>query len=150
MTLDLSGHYELDRDRSDSLYTHMMALGCDEIAALASEKLEITVNIVQTATELSMFQTSQLGESKRVLSLEPGKETMENDTRRAKVVMGPKSVVIETHFNKGRLVDSRHFEQDGKVLAQVLELTVKDNPHAIIRTRRFLNRLPQSAPPVEQ
>ena len=138
--MDLSGHYQLDREHSDSLFTHMQALGCDEIAALASEKLEIEVDIVQTPDQLIMYQTSQLGGSKRILSLIPGKETIESDTRRAKVVMGPKTVVIETHFSKGRLVDSRHFEKDGHVLAQVLELMVSDNPHAIIRTRRYLNK----------
>lgn len=146
--MDLTGRYELDRERSDSLYNHMKTLGCDEIAALASEKLHITIDIVQTKDELSIWQASQLGDSKRVLYLEPGRETTESDSRKATVSFGPKTITIETTFARGKLVDTRHFEQDGAVLAQLLELTVKEAPQNVIRTRRYLKKIGPPDPAV--
>ena len=47
------------------MYPHMKAMGCDEIAALASEKLEIILNIVQTDAAITVWQKSQLGITKR-------------------------------------------------------------------------------------
>ena len=81
--LNLTGRYELDRVKSESLYAHMRALGCDDIAALASEKLVISLEVRQTPSQLSINQTSQLGETSRILRLDG--ETAEADGRKATV-----------------------------------------------------------------
>ncbi len=39
--LNLTGEWELDKENSQTIYNHMRLLGCDEIAALASEKVWI-------------------------------------------------------------------------------------------------------------
>ena len=143
--MNLTGRYELDRDRSESLYTHMKSLQCDEIAALASEKLHVTIDIIQTDGEIHIWQNSQLGDTKRVLMIDG--ETLENDSRRATVTLSPTSVLIETNFNKGRLLDRRHFEEDGEVMAQQLELTVNGLP-GTIKTKRFFKKLGPPDPSV--
>ena len=136
--MNMTGRFELDRERSESLYAHMKSLQCDEIAALASEKLHVTIDIVQTDSEIHIWQNSQLGDTKRVLLLDG--ETAEGDGRKASVVLSPTSILIETNFQKGRLTDKRHFEEDGEVMAQVLELTVNGLP-GTIRTRRYFRKL---------
>ena len=141
--VNLTGRFTLDKDRSESLYPHMKALGCDEIAALASEKLNITVDIVQTATSLTIFQSSQLGDTKRTLNLDG--TTTETSTRTAKVTNDDRLLVIETTFPKGRIVDRR--SMDGEDMAQVLELTIKGADH-VIRTRRLFRKLGPPDPSV--
>jgi len=133
--LNLTGRYALDRERSESLYPHMRALGCEEIAALASEKLNITLDIVHTASTLTIWQSSQLGDTKRVL--QTGGTTAETPSRAAKVSCDDRALVIETVFPKGRIVDRRTLQDD--VMAQTLELTVKGSDQAI-RTRRYFRR----------
>ena len=66
--LVLSGKWNLDKERSQSLYPHMKAMGCDEIAALASEKLNLVINIAQTKEALNIWQHSQLGPTHRTVS----------------------------------------------------------------------------------
>jgi hypothetical protein len=145
MMMNLTGRYELDRERSESLYTHMKSLQCDEIAALASEKLHVTIDIVQNDSELHIWQNSQLGDTKRMLLLEG--ETIESDTRRATMTLSPSNVVIETVFNKGRLVDRRHFEEDGELMVQQLELTVNGSA-GVVRTRRVFKKVGPPDPSV--
>jgi len=142
--LNISGRYELDRTRSESLYNHMRALGCDDIAALASEKLIITLDIVQTGTSLTINQSSQLGETTRVLRLD-GTETSEGEGRKAIVTLAPATLHIETRFNKGKLSDTRTLEDD--VMSQVLELTIKGATTPPIVTRRYMKR--QGPPQIE-
>ena len=136
--INISGRYELDREKSESLYSHMKALGCEEIAALASEKLQVTVDIIQTDTDLTIWQNSQLGDTKRVLFLR--EETIESDARKASVTLTPTSITIETTFPKGKLVDKRQYEEEGEMLMQVLELTVHGVP-GTIKTRRFMKKV---------
>lgn len=146
-TINLTGRYELDRERSQSLYPHMKALGCDEIAALASEKLHITVDIIQSKTELHIWQTSQLGETKRVLSLTD--YTNESDTRKAKVTLiGHNKIIIATTFPQGDIVDSRTLDEDGEVMSQVIELRLSNNSaeEPPIRTERYMKKLGPPAP----
>jgi hypothetical protein len=83
-----------------------------------------------------MHQTSQLGETTRVLKLDG--ETAEQDNRRATVTISPTTLQIETRFPKGRLMDTRVMHDD--VMHQTLELTVKGAAHAIT-TRRYLKRI---------
>jgi hypothetical protein len=155
--LNISGKYEVDRERSESLYPHMVrarappagtsartsthgapqrALGCDEIAALASEKLVVTLDIFQTPASITIHQTSQLGETTRVLRLDG--ETLEHDGRRATVTLSASSIHVDTRFAKGRLSDTRVLDDEG--MAQVLELTVKGLPNAIT-TKRYMKRV---------
>lgn len=136
MAINFTGKWELDRARSESLYAHMKALGCDEIAALASEKLTIVVNIFQNEKTLTIYQNSQLGDTMRVLRLD-GNETAESASRTALATLTPGLLTIATRFPQGSLLDRRSFEDDTrKVVAQLLELSVKDGPTIV--TKRFL------------
>jgi hypothetical protein len=67
---NMDGKWQVIKERSESLYTHMKALGCDEIAALASEKLDIWLNIEHSPNNpvIKIYQTSQLGTTLRVLN----------------------------------------------------------------------------------
>jgi len=136
--MNLTGRFELDRERSESLYQHMKSLNCDEIAALASEKLHVTIDIIHTDREIHIWQNSQLGDTKRVLMVEG--ETQETPDRKATVVLTPTDITIETTFSKGKLIDKRQFEEDGEVLAQQLELAVTGQP-GVIRTKRYFRKL---------
>lgn len=141
----LTGRYEVDKEHSGSLYSHMKALGCDEIAALASEKLRIIINIVQTKTEIHFWQSSQLGDTKRVLLLD--RETDEGDERKATVTFSESGMEIFTTFPKGTLKDERSFAEDGSGdVVQQLELTV--GSEAPLATKRLLKRLGAPDPEV--
>ena len=140
----LTGRYEVDKDRSESLYTHMKALGCDEIAALASEKLRIVVDIVQNSSEIQFWQSSQLGDTKRVLQLEG--ETMEGDGKVANVSLTETGIEIFTTFPKGNLKDTRFYDEvDNGDIIQLLELKVAGNT---ITTKRLFKRLGPPDPSV--
>jgi hypothetical protein len=67
---NMDGKWQVIKERSESLYTHMKALGCDEIAALASEKLDIWLNIEHSPDDpvIRIYQTSQLGTTLRELN----------------------------------------------------------------------------------
>jgi len=136
--MNLTGRYELDRERSESLYNHMKSLQCDEIAALASEKLHVTIDIVQSEDELHVYQNSQLGDTKRVLFLR--EETEENESRKATVTLTATTIQIDTVFPRGKLIDKRHFEDNGGIMAQQLELSVTGMA-GVIKTKRYFRKL---------
>mmetsp|Transcript_13644 Transcript_13644/g.16926 ORF Transcript_13644/g.16926 Transcript_13644/m.16926 type:complete len:219 (-) Transcript_13644:352-1008(-) len=140
--LNLTGQWQLNKEKSSSMYPHMKAMGCDEIAALASEKLEIILNIVQTDTAITVWQKSQLGITKRMLRLQG--ETIENSEhgdRRINTNLSLTEMIVDTKFKQGRLVDHRTAkrETDGSlVLCTQLTLTMKDHPEPIKTMRYFV------------
>ena len=147
MATNLTGRFVLDRDRSESLYKHMRAMGCEEIAALASEKLNVTLDVVHNQNSLTLWQSSQLGETKRALNLE-GTTTesgVQTGARTAKTYTQDRFVVIETTFARGRIVDRRTMQDD--VMVQMLELQVKGSEQ-VIRTQRFFKRVGPPDPAV--
>ena len=146
--LDLSGRYELDRDKSESLYTHMSAMGCEEIAALASEKLNLRVNVVMTDESVQFWQTSQLGTTYRKLVY--GKETPETGValeRRALARIVGNSLVIVTRWDRGVITDRREMKPDANVMINVLELSVQGHSKPI-RTVRYFKRTGDPDPEV--
>lgn len=141
--MDLSGAWELEKERSQSMYPHMKLLGCDEIAALASEKLNLTMHINQTATRISVWQRSQLGIVHRGLHIgQPTTEVSSQGERTINVAVTPESMVVESRFALGALVDTRTLETDagtGDVhLRAHLKLTVNDG--SVQETTRFFKK----------
>ena len=90
---------------------------------------------MHSATSLTLWQSSQLGETKRLLHMEG--VTTELPTRTARISIEDHFVVIETNFPKGRIVDRRTINDD--IMVQVLELTVKGTEQ-VIRTNRFFKK----------
>jgi hypothetical protein len=115
----------------------MRALGCDEIAALASEKLNLSIDIVHTKTNLTFSQSSQLGDTKRVLHVDG--PTTDAVGRVAYITTDPNAgtLTIHTTMKNGKIVDTRLLE--GDTMIQTLLLTIKGSDHPI-RTTRYLIR----------
>lgn len=142
--LNLSGKWELDKDRSQSMYHHMKAMGCDEIASLASEQLNVVMNIVQKNGAITAWQQSQLGVTRRMLYV--GKESMEvatDETRKVWISATSNEMTVDTKFKGGRLMDSRVLQQepDGSVvLVTSLALSIRGKSGSV-RTTRYFNRV---------
>jgi hypothetical protein len=143
--VNMTGHWELDRERSQSLYTHMRLLGCDEIASLASEKLALAMHCVQTGKHLYTWQVSQLGVVFRGLQM--GKETSETSQslgeRSVWVTVTPGEVLVETKFKSGRLLDTRTISVDVKgerILCTVLDLSLSTDGGSCKTVRYFRYR----------
>ena len=142
--LNLTGKWELDKDRSQSMYPHMKAMGCDEIASLASEQLNIMMNIVQKDGAITVWQLSQLGVTKRMLYI--GKESMEKATdevRKVWISAQDSEMTVDTKFKGGRLMDTRILQQepDGTVaLVTTLALSIRGKS-GTIRTTRYFTRV---------
>jgi len=140
--LNLTGEWTLDKERSQSMYPHMKAMGCDEIAALASEKLNITLSIVQSGGVITVWQKSQLGMTKRMLRI--GQETTEasgQGDRKVVITMNDNQMLVDTRFKKGRLLDTRSLQQGGDgnlLLVTTLALTLKGVPGHTRTTRYFV------------
>lgn len=140
--LNLTGTWELDKEKSQTMYSHMILLGCDEIAALASEKLNIRLHIIQTDTRLNVWQQSQLGIVYRGLGI--GKDTSEKSShgdRKVWVSVSEKEVTVDTKFKKGRLLDHRQVNLDPETGEQVmvtsLQLSMRGQPKSTKTTRYF-------------
>mmetsp|Transcript_10507 Transcript_10507/g.18569 ORF Transcript_10507/g.18569 Transcript_10507/m.18569 type:complete len:207 (-) Transcript_10507:292-912(-) len=152
MALDLSGAWELDKERSQSMYPHMKLLGCDEIAALASEKLNLTLHVVQSKKQISTWQQSQLGIVYRGLLI--GQDTTEHSSmgeRKVFVTAGPKEMTVDSKFRTGRLLDTRSIEVDQEtgepVLVTVLQLTMRGQGGSA-KTTRYFKRIGDPDPEV--
>mmetsp|Transcript_19901 Transcript_19901/g.50287 ORF Transcript_19901/g.50287 Transcript_19901/m.50287 type:complete len:214 (+) Transcript_19901:52-693(+) len=140
--LNLTGAWELDKERSQSMYPHMKLLGCDEIAALASEKLNLKLHIIQSADRISVWQQSQLGIVYRALSI--GNDTIEHSSlgeRKVWVAVNPDEIIVDTKFKNGRLLDTRTVHLDpetgDQVLCTVLQLTMRGHGGSAKTTRYF-------------
>mmetsp|Transcript_11198 Transcript_11198/g.12839 ORF Transcript_11198/g.12839 Transcript_11198/m.12839 type:complete len:213 (+) Transcript_11198:310-948(+) len=138
--LNLTGKWTLNKEKSQSLYPHMKAMGCEEIAALASEKLEIILNIVQTDEAITVWQKSQLGITKRMLRI--GSETIEKSEhgdRKVNIGLSLTEMIVETKFKFGQILDHRTAkrEADGLVLCSKLTLDMRDTPDKITTLRYF-------------
>mmetsp|Transcript_5570 Transcript_5570/g.8652 ORF Transcript_5570/g.8652 Transcript_5570/m.8652 type:complete len:204 (-) Transcript_5570:62-673(-) len=140
--IDLTGEWELDKPRSQTMYEHMKLMGCDEIAALASEKLHLRMHVVQTPNRISVWQQSQLGLVYRALHI--GQDTMETSSqgdRKVWVSLNPNEMMVDTKFKNGRLLDTRTIQQDKAtgetLLCTVLQLTMKGHAGACRTTRYF-------------
>ncbi len=106
--LNITGQWELVRDRSESMYPHMKAMGCDEIAALASEKLNIMLTIVQTSQKLTIWQKSQLGTTTRQLKVnDEVLEKASQGDRHVGVSVLDDFIQVVTKFPRGVLTDTR-------------------------------------------
>ena len=118
----------------------MIAMGCEEIAALASEKLNLRINVVMTDEYVQIWQTSQLGTTTR--KLEYGKETLEKGValeRRAVARIEGNQLVILTKWEKGTITDRRELRPDGQVLDNTIELIIEGQSKPY-KTKRYFNR----------
>jgi len=109
------------------MYAHMKALGCDEIAALASEKLQVTMQIIQTDKLMSVWQQSQLGMVHRTLYLDRATpEKSSQGDRSVTVEVKATEMIVKTTFEHGCLVDTRTVreENDQEVLNSELMLSM--------------------------
>lgn len=114
-------------------------MGCEEIAALASEKLNLVINIKQTSDSIVVYQKSQLGFTKRTLSV--GNEIVEPDAqfeRKVLTKVNPDSISVETTFKNGTLTDTRTFAGPS-LIKQVLVLNLKQNNP--VTTVRYLKKV---------
>jgi len=134
------------------MYPHMKALGCDEIAALASEKLNLKMHVVQTSDMLSVWQQSQLGVVHR--SLHIGQDTQESSSqgdRKVWVTIGPKEITVDTKFKNGRLLDTRTLDRDratgDTIMCTTMTLTIRQ-PSNTVRTRRYFRRVGEPDPEI--
>lgn len=150
--IDLNGAWELDRERSHSMYAHMRLLGCDEIAALASEKLNLRLHIVQTEERINVWQKSQLGVVYRALSI--GKDTVEVSSqgeRKVWVTVSPTEMIVDTKFKNGRLLDTRTIEVNTEtgeeILTTCLQLTMRGQGGST-KTMRYFKKTGPADPEV--
>lgn len=114
-------------------------MGCEEIAALASEKLNLVINVKQTEDTIVVYQKSQLGFTKRTLMI--GVEMIEPEAqfeRRVHTKVTADSINVETTFKNGTLSDTRTFVNPS-LIKQVLVLSLKSsNP---VTTVRYLKKV---------
>jgi len=151
---NLSGAWELDSERSDSLYSHMKALGCEEIAALASDKLHLRMHVIQTESRLHVWQRSQLGIVHR--SLHVGQETQEvspgHGHRKVLVTVSEQGMNVHTTFRGGEISDTRTLETDRRtgdvILVVVILLKINEPEPTTIRTKRCFRRIGDPDPEI--
>ncbi len=114
-------------------------MGCEEIAALASEKLNLVINVKQTEDTIVVYQKSQLGFTKRTLMI--GVDMLEPEAqfeRRVLTKVTADSISVETTFKNGTLSDSRILVNPS-LIKQVLILSLKSsNP---VTTVRYLKKV---------
>ncbi len=114
-------------------------MGCEEIAALASEKLNLVINVKQTEDTIVVYQKSQLGFTKRTLMI--GVDMLEPEAqfeRRVLTKVTADSISVETTFKNGTLSDSRTLVNPS-LIKQVLILSLKSsNP---VTTVRYLKKV---------
>ena len=136
---NFTGTWQLDSKASDSINDYLEAMGLPLIARQAADKLDLTMIIHQTTTDLNITRKTRIFTDTKHLKF--GQESVvRNSTIR--LISTPSNIITTTKLPTFRasLAETRSLEGPHRMLVS-LNLTLPDRK---INTNRYFNRVSES------